>query len=70
MDLYPRGFEPHFWYNKSGFMIALVAQTVNRLPTMREAWIQFLGQEDSPGEGNGNQFQYSCLDSPMNRGAW
>ena len=23
-----------------------------------------------PGEGNGNPFQYSCLESPMDRGAW
>ena len=24
----------------------------------------------SPGEGNGNPFQYSCLGNPMDRGAW
>ena len=24
----------------------------------------------SPGEGNGNPFQYSCLEHPMNRGVW
>ena len=24
----------------------------------------------SPGEGNGNQLQYSCLGNPMDRGAW
>ena len=24
----------------------------------------------SPGEGNGNQFQYSCLENSMDRGAW
>ena len=24
----------------------------------------------SPGEGNGNPLQYSCLENPMNRGAW
>ena len=24
----------------------------------------------SPGEENGNSLQYSCLDNPMNRGAW
>ena len=23
----------------------------------------------SPGEGNGNPLQYSCLESPMDRGA-
>ena len=24
----------------------------------------------SPGEGNGNLLQRSCLKNPMNRGAW
>ena len=24
----------------------------------------------SPGEGNGNPLQYSCLESSMDRGAW
>ena len=24
----------------------------------------------SPGEGNGNPLQYSCLENPMNREAW
>ena len=28
------------------------------------------GLETSPGEGHGNPFQYSCLENPMDRGAW
>ena len=28
------------------------------------------GSERSPGEVNGNPFQYSCLGNPMDRGAW
>ena len=28
------------------------------------------GSGRSPGEGNGNPLQYSCLESPMDRGAW
>ena len=24
----------------------------------------------SPGEGNGKPLQYSCLENPMDRGAW
>ena len=28
------------------------------------------GLERSPGEGNGNPLQYSCLGNPMDRGAW
>ena len=29
-----------------------------------------LGSGRSPGGGNGNPLQYSCLGSPMDRGAW
>ena len=28
------------------------------------------GSERSPGEGNRNPIQYSCLKNPMGRGAW
>ena len=28
------------------------------------------GLERPPGEGNGNPLQYSCLENPMDRGAW
>ena len=28
------------------------------------------GLEKSPGDGNGNLFQYSCLENSMDRGAW
>ena len=28
------------------------------------------GSESSPGGGNGNPLQYSCLENPMDRGAW
>ena len=28
------------------------------------------GWEDSPGEGNGNPLQYSCLENSMDRRAW
>ena len=29
-----------------------------------------LGLERSAGGGNGNPVQYSCLENPMDRGAW
>ena len=39
------------------------------LPAVRETWVQsLLGR--SPGEGNVNPLQYSCLENPMERGAW
>ena len=28
------------------------------------------GSGRSPGRGNGNPLQYSCLENPMDRGAW
>ena len=28
------------------------------------------GSGRSPGEGNGNPLQYSCLENSMDRGAW
>ena len=28
------------------------------------------GSGRSPGEGNGNPLQHSCLGNPMGRGAW
>ena len=28
------------------------------------------GSGRSPGEGNDNPFQYSCLGNPMDRGTW
>ena len=28
------------------------------------------GSGRSPGEGNGNSLQYSCLGNPMDRGTW
>ena len=31
-------------------------------------WI--LGSGRSPGEGNGYPLQHSCLENPMDRGAW
>ena len=32
------------------------------------AWIPGLGR--SPGGGNGNSLQNSCLENPMDRGTW
>ena len=48
---------------------SLVAQRLKRLPAMQETWVRSLDWEDSPGEGNGNPLQYSCLEKPMDRGA-
>ena len=41
-----------------------MAQTVKNLPAVQKTGIPSLGQEDSPGEGNGNPLQNSCLENP------
>ena len=35
-----------------------------------DIWGQFLDTHSSMGEGNGTPLQYSCLENPMNGGAW
>ena len=47
-----------------------MAQRLKHLLAMRETRVRSLGREDSPGEGNGNPLQYSCLENPMDGGAW
>ena len=52
-------------------MNSLVAQTVERLPTMWETQVQSLSQEDLlEKEGNDNPLQYSRLEKSMVRDAW
>ena len=49
----------------------LGGSVVKNLPAMEEMRHRFyFGSERSPGKGNGNPFQYSCLRNPMDRGAW
>ena len=45
---------------------------VKNLPAMQETGDMGLitGLGRSPGEGNGNPFQYSCLKNPMDGEAW
>ena len=46
---------------------SLVAQMVKCLSAGDPGLIPGSGR--SPGEGNGNPLQYSCLENPMDRGA-
>ena len=47
---------------------------VKNLPAMWETWVRDLGSIPglgrSPGKGNGNPLQSSCLENSMERGAW
>ena len=43
---------------------------VKNLPASAGDTGLILGSGRSPGEGNGYLLQYSCLENPMDRGAW
>ena len=46
-----------------------MAQMVKNLPAIQETWVQSLGWED-PMEKEMATCQYSCLENPLDRGAW
>ena len=47
-----------------------VAQLVKNPPASAGDVSSIPGSGRSPGEGNGNPLQYSCLENPKDRGAW
>ena len=58
------------WENTGASQVALVVKNLpaNSGDIKDVGSIPGLGR--SPGEGNGNPLQYSCLENPMDRGAW
>ena len=63
----------HKLYVSKGWKASPVAQQVKNLPAMQEtqeARMSIPGSGRSPGGGNGNPLQYSCLGSPVGKGAW
>ena len=55
---------------KPVYQVSLVAQTVKSLPAVQQNRGSVPGWGTSPGEGNGNPLQYSCLENAMDGGAW
>ena len=50
-----------------------MVQQVKNHPAVQETQetqVQSLGREDPLEEENGNPLRYSCLENPMDRGAW
>ena len=43
---------------------------VKNTPAMQETQDLIPESERSPGEGNDNPLQYSCLENSVDRGAW
>ena len=50
--------------------MALVVKDSNASAGDRKDVGSIQGSERSPRGGHGNLLQYSCLENPMNRGAW
>ena len=50
--------------------VSLVTQMVKNLPANAGDSDLIPGSGRSPGEGNGNPLYYSCLEKPIDRGAW
>ena len=59
-------FFRHFW----SLSFSLVTRLVKNPPYNAGDLGSIPRWGRSPGEGNGNLLQYSCLGNPMNRGAW
>ena len=51
-------------------LISLVPQLVKNLPPMQETQVLSLGWEDPLEKGMATHFSISCLENPMDRGAW
>ena len=60
MDLIPDQGTRYFPDSSDGKASACSAVDLGLIP----------GSERSPGEENGNPLQFSCLENPMDRGAW
>ena len=51
-------------------MVLVVKNLPANAKDMRHYISSIPGSGRSPGEGHGNSLQYSCLENPVDRGAW
>ena len=56
------------WDNASQVALVIKNPLVNTGDTRDAGSVLGLGR--SPGKGQGNPLQYSCLENPMDRGVW
>ena len=60
----------------NGYFLLRASQVVPVIETLPDSagdtrdTVSIPGLERSPGEGNDNSLQYSCLENAMARGAW
>ena len=57
-----------FWASQVALMVKNPAANAGDQKKKKAASIPGLGRY--PGGGHGNPVQYSCLENPMDRGAW
>ena len=64
-----RGFEGLISVFRASQVAFMVKNPLANVGDTRD-WGSIPGLGRSPGGGNGNPLQYSCLENPMDRGAW
>ena len=57
------------WYRSTDFW-EYPGSSVGKESVCSPDLLSIPGLRRPPGEENGNPFQYSCLENPMDRGAW
>ena len=62
-------FFKHYSYKRASQVVLLVKNLLANAGDIRNADL-IPGSGKSPGGGHGNPLQYSCLENPMDRGAW
>ena len=71
--LYPCYVDSSMTLNLKDTVVVQMVLLVKNLPAnagdIRDAG-SMPGSGRSPGVGNGNPLQYSCLENPVDRGAW
>ena len=62
-------FRPQYYYSGTSQVALVVKKPPSSAGDIREAG-SIPGSGRSPGRRHGNPLQYSCLQNPMDRGAW
>ena len=60
----------YIWEDIDMYVSYMVLQLVKDSPSNAGDASSIPGLESSPGVGNGNPLQYSCLENSMDKGAW
>ena len=58
----------HWWISSLPFLTSDNEDYINQIPFLISHHLHWSNKNF--GEGNGNQLQYSCLENPMDGGAW